>query len=126
MGSSRSHRRGALPNYLRAQRKRLGLSQDEVAFLLGCRDGGKLSRYERFQRTPNLETVAALELIFGVPAQELFAGVYEEAERIVSRRARMLARRLACRAEARRKLAQVKTIARHRKGTGEYRYEALQ
>lgn len=125
MGSSPSHRRGALTNYLRAERKRLGLSQDEVAFLLGCRDGGKLSRYERFQRAPNLETAAALELIFGVPVRDLFAGVYEDSGRIVRRRSQMLARRLKRRAEARTKLKRVRAIADRAKGTEEYRYDAL-
>jgi transcriptional regulator with XRE-family HTH domain len=125
MGSSRPRRGGALPNYIRAERKRLGLSQDEVAFLLNCRHGGKVSRYERFQRVPNLETAAALELIFGVPAHELFAGVYEEAERLVGRRTRTLARRLARRAETKAKLARLQAITNRIKGTEEYRYETL-
>ena len=44
-----------LENYLRTYRKRSNLSQDEVAFLLGCRGGTKVSRYERHARKPNLE-----------------------------------------------------------------------
>ena len=67
-----------LPNYLRTYRKRAGLSQEEVAFLLGCQDGHKASRYELRKRKPNLETVLAYELIFGTPARELFAGVFED------------------------------------------------
>ena len=64
-----------LPNYLRTHRKRAGLSQDEVAFLLGCRSGAKVSRYERLARRLSLETAFAYEALFGVPARELFAGV---------------------------------------------------
>jgi transcriptional regulator with XRE-family HTH domain len=65
-----------LENYLRTYRKRSGLSQDEMAFLLGCQNGTKVSRYERFARKPNLETLFAYEVVFGAPARELFAGVY--------------------------------------------------
>lgn len=84
-----------LPNYLRAHRKRLGLSQDDLAYLLGCRSGTKVSRYERFRRQPNLTTVFAFEVIVGVPARKLFAGLYVAAERDVVRRAEVLLRQLA-------------------------------
>jgi transcriptional regulator with XRE-family HTH domain len=83
-----------LDNYLRMYRKRSGLSQDEVAYLLGAKSGTKTSRYERFQRTPSLETALAYEAIYGISARELFAGVAERAERVVRRRARFLDKRL--------------------------------
>ena len=51
-----------LQNYLRTYRKRSGLSQDEVAFLLGCQTGAKVSRYEPFARKPSLETLFAYEV----------------------------------------------------------------
>ena len=41
-----------LHNYLRTYRKRAGLSQAEVAFLLGCHSGAKVSRYEHAARRP--------------------------------------------------------------------------
>jgi transcriptional regulator with XRE-family HTH domain len=94
-----------LPNYLRAHRKRLGLSQQQVAFLLGCRSGAKVSRYERFTREPTLRTAFACEVIFHTPARELFAGIYEEVEHETERRARILARRLALQQEKQRKAA---------------------
>ncbi len=43
----------SLPNYLQSQRKRLALSQEEVAFLLGMvgmNKGEKVSRDENFAR----------------------------------------------------------------------------
>ena len=83
-----------LDNYLRMYRKRAGLSQDELAFLLGARSGTVASRYERFRRTPTLETALACAAIYGVPVKELFAGVSERAERIVAHRARILNHRL--------------------------------
>jgi transcriptional regulator with XRE-family HTH domain len=83
-----------LENYLRMYRKRAGLSQDEVAYLLGGKSGTIASRYERFRRTPSLETALACEAIYGVPVKELFAGVSAKAEGLVRRRARLLKKRL--------------------------------
>ena len=79
-----------LPNYLLPQRKRLALSQDEVAFLMGTHGGAGISRYEQFSQTPSLETVLALELILQKPAKELFGGLYEEIRQRVETRAKVL------------------------------------
>jgi transcriptional regulator with XRE-family HTH domain len=84
-----------LPNYLLSRRKRLGLSQAEVAYLLGVEGGAKVCRYERFVREPNLRTAFAFEVIFQESASELFAGCYRTVEREVAARARVLARRAA-------------------------------
>ena len=56
-----------LENYLKTYRRRAGFSQDEIAYLLAARSGAKTSRYERFRRTPSLETALAYEALFGVP-----------------------------------------------------------
>jgi transcriptional regulator with XRE-family HTH domain len=106
------HRR--LPNYLRASRKQAGLSQDDLAFLLGCGSGTKVSRYELFRRQPGLATVFALESIFRKPARELFAGLYEDAEQETAKRARRLIQRLNTHRDdpqLRRKLDLLRTIA---------------
>jgi len=103
-----------LPNYLRASRKQAGLSQDDLAFLLGCDSGTKVSRYEMFRRQPSLPTLFALEAIFGKPARELFAGMYQDAEQQTAERARRLIGRLNKHrdgAQLRRKLALLQTIA---------------
>jgi len=83
-----------LPNYLRTFRKRSYLSQDEVAFLLGCTNGSKVSRYENFARTPTLETACRYAVLLGAPGRRLFAGIFQKAEKDVSRRAQLLARKL--------------------------------
>jgi transcriptional regulator with XRE-family HTH domain len=83
-----------LPNYLRTFRKRTGLSQEEVAFLLGCQSGNKASRYERRTRRPNLETILAYELVFGAPARELFAGIFDDVAEATLKRAHALAGKL--------------------------------
>jgi len=82
-----------LPNYLKANRKRLALSQDELAFLLGAQSGTKVCRYERFVREPSLETALAYEAIFKTSVSELFGGLYQKVEREVAERAKMLAAR---------------------------------
>src|ERR1039457_6727515 len=80
-----------LPNYLRANRKRLALSQDEVAFLLGTQNGAKVCRYERFVREPSLATALAYEAIFKRLVSELFPGLYQKVEQEVAARAKPLA-----------------------------------
>src|SRR5947208_10163448 len=75
-----------LENYLRTYRKRSGLTQREVAFLVGCRNGAQVSRYEKRRRLPPLRTALALEAAFGVPVSELFAGLREMAGKAVGER----------------------------------------
>src|SRR5439155_10104206 len=102
-----------LPNYLKASRKRTGLSQADVAYLLGVRSGTKISRYERFSRVPNLETALALEALYHLPVADLFAGIADDAADEVLRRARRLERRLLSRANSpavTRKLAALQQI----------------
>ncbi len=82
-----------LTNYLRTHRKRLALSQDEVAFLLGFRGGSKGSkvcRDEQFTREPSLTTALAYEAIYQRPVRELFAGLYQKTEQEVAERAKVL------------------------------------
>jgi transcriptional regulator with XRE-family HTH domain len=99
-----------LPNYLRANRKRLGLSQEEVAFLLGTPSGAKVCRYERFVRQPSLETALACEVIFQKSIRELFLGLYQQIEHDVVERARVLAHRTGRRPSSRQTLQKCQTL----------------
>jgi len=83
-----------LPNYLRANRKRLGVSQDDVACLLGARSGGKVCRYERGAREPSLRVALAYETIFKRPIRELFAGLHDEVKREVTAHAKRMMRKI--------------------------------
>jgi transcriptional regulator with XRE-family HTH domain len=83
-----------IPIYLRTYRKRHGLTQDEVAFLLGCQNGANVSRFERLARQPNLESAIACEVVFGKTTHDLFPRAYAEVERSVAERARALVKRL--------------------------------
>jgi transcriptional regulator with XRE-family HTH domain len=86
--------RHRLNNYLRAYRKRSGLSQDDVAFLCGTRNGAQVSRYECGRRRPTLEYLLAFEAIFHIPVRELFAGRFEEVSKMVSKKAERRAHEL--------------------------------
>lgn len=83
-----------LPNYLRTHRKRAGLSETDLAYLLGCKDASKVSRYEGFDRLPSLKTALLYQAILGTSVAELFAGMYQQAEKEVSKRAKELSARL--------------------------------
>lgn len=100
-----------LQNYLRTFRKRTGLSQDEMAFLLGCNSGAKVSRYERFTNQPHLKATLAYELVFGVSARQLFAGLVQDVEQDLKCRARLLVQKLGT-ADQDRKMARKLTILR--------------
>lgn len=67
-----------LENYILTERKRAGLSQQELAYLLGIKSGSTVSRCENFERSVSLDAAIALEVVFGVSIRELFAGRYEQ------------------------------------------------
>jgi len=73
-------------------RKRNALTQYEVARLLGCKNGSKVSRYERGERLPTLETLIAYEVLFKVPWRDLLSGEYNHVHRQVQERAKVLSR----------------------------------
>jgi transcriptional regulator with XRE-family HTH domain len=83
-----------LPSYLRTQRLKSGLSQRELAFLLGSDSGAKVSRLERQTRHPNLEAAFACEALFGVSSRALFPGRYAEVEAELGARVRVLEEQL--------------------------------
>jgi DNA-binding XRE family transcriptional regulator len=80
-----------LDNYIRMFRKRAGLFQEEVSFLLGTKRETHVSRWELGRRDPSLETALALSAILSVPVEELFRGRFEKVKDAVTERARLLA-----------------------------------
>jgi transcriptional regulator with XRE-family HTH domain len=84
-----------LDSYLRSHRKKSGLTQREVAFLLGAgRTGAQVSRHEKHRRAPRLREVFGYETIYGVPAGELFAGIRDREARKIKGRLLALRQRL--------------------------------
>lgn len=83
------------PNRLRAHRKRAGLSQAELAALLGLRSQSVLSELELAKKRPGIGVLVGCERIFDAPSTELFPGLSEAADRAVLSRAKRFAGRIA-------------------------------
>lgn len=81
---------GPLDNYISMHRKRAGLSQDELALLLGLNGRSALAKYELSLRLPELQAVIAFEIIFDEPIQSVFAGVAHKVRESIQSRARAL------------------------------------
>lgn len=79
-----------LDNYLRTYRKRAGLTQSEIAFLLGRKSAAQFSRYERRRSIPTLRSAFACCLILGVTPEKLFAGVQEKTAAAVAQQIEIL------------------------------------
>jgi len=85
---------------LKKFRKRSGLSQRELTYLLGQKHRAKVSRYERNERTPSLRTLIGYETIFQLVLRDLFTGVYVEIAPGILDRARALSRDLDAKARS--------------------------
>ena len=81
---------GKLPTYLKTYRKKLGLSQGDLALLFGYQTGSTVSRYERSRRPPSRDDVFASVFIFGVPDHELFPSTFRNVAKLVQARAHRL------------------------------------
>lgn len=71
--------------YLRTHRRVWGLSQRELARLLGLACGAQVSRIESSKRDPALRVALACQTLFGVPPCDMFPHVYAEVEEQVIR-----------------------------------------
>jgi transcriptional regulator with XRE-family HTH domain len=69
---------------------RWGLSQKELAYLLGWDRPDVISRIEKKQRTPTLTLVMACFILFDIPAQELFPDISAGIEHLVMARVQEL------------------------------------
>lgn len=72
---------------MKIHRKRSGLSQKELANLLGYRNAAVICRLERGQCPPRLWQYLALEIIFGKVLAEIFPPLFVNVEDDVVRRA---------------------------------------
>lgn len=72
-----------LGSYIRAHRKQAGLSQRELAKVLGYDHGGPVSRHERLRSLPPLLIAIGYSAVFRRPVSEIFAGLSETVERAV-------------------------------------------
>lgn len=71
--------------YLRTHRRNWGLTQKELAKLVGTASSVQISRYENGKRAPKLEVALACQVIFGVPPSIMFPDAYALSEEEVMR-----------------------------------------
>lgn len=75
---------------MRVLRRRLGLTQRELAYLIGYDSDSQISRIEDGSRTPHLAQVLVIELVFGVPGVTVFPQIREAAGGCVRDRAKQM------------------------------------
>ena len=74
-------------SYLRPLRRRWGLTQRELAFLLGAKTHSQISQIEALKSYPSLANAMACAIIFDTPPFELFPELYAKVHRGVLSRA---------------------------------------
>lgn len=67
-----------IPNKLWTYRKKKGLSQKRVAFLIDQKTPSQLSHYERGDKRPNLTNALKLEILYHVPVAYLYHELYDK------------------------------------------------
>src|SRR4051812_31694109 len=65
-----------LISYLRPLRRRWGLTQRELALLIGAKTHSDVSKFEALKRYPSLAGAIACSIIFDIPSLELFPELY--------------------------------------------------
>jgi transcriptional regulator with XRE-family HTH domain len=75
---------------MRVLRRRLGLTQRELAFLVGYESDSQVSHIENGSRVPHLAEVLVLELVFGVPAVTVFPEIRQAVGHKIRARAQLL------------------------------------
>lgn len=72
-----------LGNYIAALRKQAGLSQLQLARLVGYRDRSAVASHERHLSLPPLVIAIAYSMVFRKPVSEIFAGLADVVEHAV-------------------------------------------
>ena len=74
--------------YLRTHRRVWGLTQDELARLLGLASPTQVSRLEQLKRKrgPGIEAALACQVLFGVTPSDMFPAIHREVEERVIQR----------------------------------------
>jgi transcriptional regulator with XRE-family HTH domain len=83
-----------LANYLRSHRMRSGLTQRELADLMGLIAHHQVSQHERSFAIPSFLAALSYEAVFRVPAAELFPGSFQTISRNIEERLAEMERRL--------------------------------
>jgi transcriptional regulator with XRE-family HTH domain len=75
---------------VRVLRRRLGLTQRELAYVMGYKSDSQVSHIENGSRTPQLAEVLMIELVFGIPAVTIFPQIRVAVGPKVSHRVRQI------------------------------------
>ena len=76
-----------IKTYVRPLRRRWALTQRELAFLVGAKNGAVVSRIEGLKRSPSLPVTVACALVFDTPLPDLFPDLHSQIRDDVLRRA---------------------------------------
>lgn len=85
---------GSLNNYLKSSRRRLGLTQDHLAFILNLKSASRISSLERGHSRPKAAECLIFQKLFGVPVAEIWPQWAVEIGRTTDARIRELLGRL--------------------------------
>ena len=66
-----------MASYLRSHRLKSGMSQRELADLIGLIADHQVSNHERSSAIPSLLAALSYQVVFRMPVEELFPGLYE-------------------------------------------------
>ena len=75
-----------IPSPLRVQRRLWGISQKELARLLGFKSPTLLSKVEHGHRKPTMQAIVGTYVLFGVDTRNMFPRLWRELEEAVIRR----------------------------------------
>jgi DNA-binding XRE family transcriptional regulator len=82
------------PNKVRMLRRRLGVTQRELAAIIGHEGAAQISRLESGRRAPHFVEALKLELLLGLPTAEIFTRLTRSALREMIRAIERLNRQL--------------------------------
>jgi transcriptional regulator with XRE-family HTH domain len=82
------------PNRLSILRKQHGMSQKQIAALVG-QDRTMISMYERGRTLPSLSVAGRLQLLFDLNIAEIFPGLFRKLEQELAAKRQSLGRRVA-------------------------------
>lgn len=92
-------------HHLQVLRHTIGLSQTEMAYLIGSTDRASVVRIEKGSHHPNLFQALLMELVFGARIDKLFPAVRRKAKEAAVRRLRAIERKLIARANRRKRVS---------------------
>lgn len=80
--------------YLRRERRKWGLTQRELAFLVGLKSRTQISALENGAVRPSAEQLLIFQLLFGMTAAQLFPGLVRGSEKRALRNVRAMIERI--------------------------------